>query len=195
LENHTGLNSWWQSLNPTWKLAFAETILKHNNEPTPGELAQIYTTSVLRFAGPTGPYPNMSVELEDLSGIAGLKHLEILVVTHHRLESIRELSGLLHLKSLFLNNNSITSLEGIEGLHSLQQLYVQHNRVGSIEAVKGLINLQELYVHDNLIVSLEGLSEDHAENIRQFFCKPNPGLKQKEIMRVERDLGIRCQAL
>jgi Leucine-rich repeat (LRR) protein len=195
LKNIPGLISWWQSLNPTWKQAFAETIFKHQSEPTPDELAQIFSTTALRFAGPTAPYPNMSVELEDLTGISGMNQLEILIVSHHRLHSIKELSELPGLKSLFLNNNTITSLDGIEGLHALRQLYIQHNRVSSIEALHGLVNLQELYIHDNLIDSLEALTEEHAENLRQFFCKPNPGLKQKEIMRVERDLGIRCQGL
>jgi len=77
----------------------------------------------------------------------------------------------------------------------LRQLYVQCNQLSSIVAVNGLINLEELYIHDNNISSLEGLTEEHAEKLQQVFCKPNESLRQKEMMRVERDFGIRCRSL
>jgi len=86
--------SWWHTLTPAWKEAFAEICFKHRNEPTSIELAQIYNAPALRFAGPSAPYPNMSFELKELSGLEQLSNLEILVVSHHRLESIRELKNL-----------------------------------------------------------------------------------------------------
>jgi Leucine-rich repeat (LRR) protein len=185
--------SWWRQLSPEWKNAFAETFFRHHNEPTPGELAQLSAGPALRFAGPTAPYPNMSFELKDLSGIAHLTHLEVLVVTHHHIQTISEVKTLPRLKALYLFNNQLKSLEGIESLDSLEQLYVQGNQIESIEPVRGLTNLRELYVHDNRLSSLEGLTEEHAEKLEGFFCKPNEGLKQKEVMRVERELYIRCR--
>ena len=187
--------SWWHSLTPAWKETFAQTCFKHSNEPTQLELAQLCNALALRFAGPSAPYPNMSFELEDLSGIAQLENLEILVAAHHQRETITDVRGLGRLKSLFLNNNRITSLEGIEGLAGLRQLYVQHNRLTSILPVLSLLNLEELYVHDNSLISLEGLTEEHAEKMDKLFCKPNDGLKQKELMRIEREFGIRCRSL
>jgi Leucine-rich repeat (LRR) protein len=192
----TGLQvSWWHSLSPSWKEAFAQTCFKHTNEPTPTELDQVYNAGALRFVGPSAPYPNMSVELEDLSSLAQLDNLEILVVSHHRVESIDSLSSLERLKCLFLYNNMITSLRGIEGLINLRQLYVQHNRITSLLPIAGLINLEELYIHDNLLHSLQGLTEEHAEKLERLFCKPNDGLKHKELMRVETTFGIRCRSL
>ena len=187
--------SWWHALTPSWKEAFAQTCFKHNNEPTSAELEQVYAASALRFVGPLAPYPNMSFELEDISGILALENLEILVLTHHRLENISDILQLARLKSLFLNNNKITSLHGIEGLTDLRQLYVQHNRIPSLLPVAGLIKLEELYVHDNLLDSLQGITEAHSEKLERLFCKPNVGLKQKELIRIEREFGIRCRSV
>lgn len=99
------------------------------------------------------------------------------------------------IKKLFLYNNQIHSLEGIEGLTHLEQLYVQCNNIDSIKPVKTLVKLREFYIHDNNISSLDGLTEEHADNLEMFVCKPNDQLKQKEVLRIERELGIRCRGL
>ena len=141
------------------------------------------------------PFPNLSFELTDLSGIRGLGNLEVLVVIFQQLVSIEEVQSLTKLKSLFLYNNRIQDLSGIEHLPALVQLYVQCNSIDSLRAVEKLTGLKELYVNDNQLSSLEGLTEEHAERLEMFFCKPNNLLKQKEILRVERELGIRCRGL
>ena len=187
--------SWWRQLAPQWKQAFAEVIFKHTNEPTPGELAQLYAAPALRFTGPTAPFPSMSFELSDLSGLTGLNQLETVVVTHHFIESIKDLASLKQIKHLFLFNNRIKSLDGIETLAGLEQLYVQCNQIESLEPLKNLFNLRELYVNDNKISLLDVLTEEHAEKLEVLVCKPNEALKQKELLRVERELGIRCRSL
>lgn len=195
MENKPIDAAWWQSLAPAWKQAFAETFFKHNNEPAPAELAQLYECRALRFAGPTASYPNMSLELEDCSGLKQLCQLEILVIIHHKIRHLADLSGMENLKSLFINHNRVEALDGIEQLTGLTQLYVQHNRIRSLLPVRQLVHLRECYVHDNELQSLEGLTEAHAETLEHFFCKPNPALKQKEMLRIERELGIRCRSL
>lgn len=186
---------WWRQLSKQWKDAFAQTCFKHNAEPTPHELAQLSAASALRFAGPKAPYPNMTFSLTDLSGVAHLANLEVLVVIHHELESIHEVKDLVRLKALFLLDNKIKSLEGIEALMQLEQLYVQINRIKSLRPVEGLVNLKELYIHDNQLTSLEGLTEHHTDKLQLLVCKPNTGISQKELMRVERELYIRCRTL
>ena len=188
-------NEWWQQLTPLWKQAFSVTVFHHNHEPAPQELAQLYEAPALRFAGPTASYPNMEFELTDLSGVAALTQLETLVVMHHRLESVRELKSLTKLRHLFLMNNSIQSLDGIEELTRLEQLYVQCNQIPSMHQVTKLTNLRELYIHDNLISSLNGLTEAHSDKLETFFCKPNDALHQRDILRTEMELGIRCRKL
>lgn len=187
--------TWWHQLSPQWKQAFAETCFYHTNEPAPGELAQVFAAPALRFAGPSAPYPNMSFELEDLTGLTALTQLEVLVVIFHRIENIEPLNNLTSLKSLFLYNNSITSLSGIESLTNLEQLYVQWNAIDSLKPLTSLTRLKEIYIHDNKIASFDGITADHAETLEQFFCKPNENLKKKDLVILESTLGIRCRSL
>jgi Leucine-rich repeat (LRR) protein len=184
---------WWESLSPQWQQAFSLAILKKDNPPTEEDLEGILNMTVLRLAGPTAPHPNCNLELTDLSGVAALKNLQILIVSHHALSGIREVAELPALKSLFVFNNRITSLQGIEALEQLEQLYVNSNELSSIKEVTSLPNLLELFVNDNRLISLEGLTEIHADNLKKFICMPNQLLKPKEILRVERDLGILCR--
>ena len=188
----THLN-WWKSLSPQWRQAFAMSVLLHSNEPVAAELEQLLNMQVLRLAGPGAPFSNCSIELTDLSGIAAMHQLETMIVTHHAIETIAEVAALTRLKSLFLFNNRINNLEGIEGLQYLEQLYVQCNQLSSIKPIRNLLNLKEVYISDNNLTSLDGLTEAHADNLKKFVCLPNENLKQKEIIHVERDLGIICR--
>ena len=188
----THLN-WWKSLSPQWRQAFAMSVLLHSNEPTEDEIEQLLKMQVLRLAGPTAPFSNCSIELTDLSGIAAMHRLETMIVTHHAIETIGEVAALTQLKSLFLFNNRINSLEGIEGLGNLEQLYVQCNQLSSIKPIRNLLNLEEVFISDNNLTSLDGLTEAHADNLKKFVCLPNAKLKQKEIIHVERNLGIICR--
>jgi internalin A len=184
---------WWGQIEPQWKKAYAETILHHANEPTQEELARMHTAPAIRFAGPSAFFPNMSFELTNLSGVAGLTGLNTLVVINHKIETIDELSSFTSLKHLFLLGNQIKSLEAIKELHQLEMLYVQDNLIESIKPLEKLTQLKSLYINGNQISSLEGLTEKHSDTLEEFFCKPNHLLKQKEIFRVERELGILCR--
>ena len=187
--------NWWRQLSADWKLAFGTVFFHHPNEPTAEELDQLYHTPVLRFTGPKALYPNMAFELSDLSGITQLDNLELLVATHHQLTNIEALSSLKKMKNLFLFNNRIESLKGIESLTALEQLYVQFNRIESLEPIDRLVNLKEVYVHDNNLSTLDGLTEEHSDKLTKLFCMPGNSLKQKEIIKVENDLGIKCRTL
>ena len=189
--------TWWNYLEPQWQQAFNEAVLNKRgiptNIPTDEELQQILTTPTLRLAGPKAPFPNLSIEVDNCSGISELKNLEILVITFCKLSSIKEVAGLKKLNSLFLNNNQITSLEGIEQLTSLTDLYCNVNQIDSIAAIKNLTNLKTFYCNYNLIDSLEGIQPKHTSKLKGFFCLPNENLPDKEIIRVENRIGIRCQ--
>ena len=182
-------------MEPQWQEAFKVSVLRHSNEPNPAELDVLYNLQTIRLAGPTAPFPNMQFELTNLSGIQHLSNLEIVIITHHKIDNIEVLRNLPHLKSLFLFNNSITGLEGIEALTQLEQLYVQCNQITSIKPIEQLINLKEFYINDNCIATLDGLTEKHSDKLLRFVCRPNEQLKQKEIIRAERELGIICRGI
>ena len=185
--------TWWESLSPEWQQAFTFSFLQNKPGPSAEDLETLHGITVLRLVGPTAPHPNCNAELTDLSGITDLKNLQILIISHHAITGIKEVAGLTSLKSLFVFNNKIESLEGIEGLQQLEQLYINSNEISSIKELAHLPQLKELFVNDNQLSSLEGLTEQHAENLEKFTCLPNQLLKPKEILRVERELGILCR--
>jgi Leucine-rich repeat (LRR) protein len=187
---------WWNELSDTWKIAFNEAVFNKGTVPdlpSDQEMAHLVTSPALRFAGPSAPYPNMSSELIDLSGLVSLNKIEILVVTFHKVRSLKELRSLTQLKSLFLHDNQIASLQGVENMKMLEKLYVQNNQVNSLKWVKPLQKLNELYCFNNRLLSLEGITSAHAKALKRFVCLPNDDLPEKEIIRVEQKVGIRCQ--
>jgi len=186
---------WWKQLSPAWKKAYNEVLLKRSSEEELPEpmLLQIHFAPALRFAGPSAPYPNMSFELNDLSGIAALQKLEILVATHQNIDNLSIVAQLPQLKSLFVNNNRISSLNGVEAIHGLQELYINFNNVSSLKPLESLTQLHTVYCNYNYLNSLEGIGEQHAQNMKQFFCMPNEGLSDALCLKFENQFGIRCK--
>lgn len=186
---------WWMNLSPAWQMAFNEVVLQRGgitDLPSDESLELIHSLTVLRFAGPGAFFPNMRFELSDMSGLSALKNLEILVVVNHQLKSLNEIGGLTNLKSLFVNNNQIENLDGIEQLAgNLQEFYFNVNQVQSLLPLQNFEKLHTLYCNLNQIKSLEGIGEQHTL-LEKFYCIPNEGLSQREILRFEREIGIRC---
>jgi Leucine-rich repeat (LRR) protein len=183
------LNHWWHTLESQWKKAFNEAVLNKGNSltaPTTTELETLWYSPALRFAGPTAPFPNMSFELTNLSGVQRLKHAFILVVIHHQLKHIDEVAKLTQLRSLFVYDNQIQNIKGIQNLHQLEEFYFHENEVSSITPLQNLTRLKTLYCHSNHIKSLEGITRE------QFYCLPNKGISSREVIKTEQDLYIRC---
>jgi len=53
--------------------------------------------------------------------------------------------------------------------------------------------LKTLYCNYNLLSNLDGIGEQHADTMEEFYCLPNPNLKDSVAMRFEREVGIRCK--
>lgn len=186
------LRAWWETLEEQWQQAFRVTFFQAGGSPDDAGLQQLAQAKVLRFAGPAATFPNMPFALTNLTGVTKLTNLEILVATHHEIETVVPLQRLTKLKSLFLFDNKIKSLKGLEGLLKLEQLYVQQNQVTTLEPLKKLTALKELYIVKNQVANFDGLGAGHADALEKFYCLPNDRLKQKEVIKMERKLGIRC---
>lgn len=185
---------WWNNLTTEWKRAFNEVALQRNQstDDLPDDLlCVIFTSANHRFAGPTAPYPNMTFELTDMSGLVGLPNVEIVVITYHQLRHIEEVTNMTKLRSLFVYNNQITSLKGIENHTQLIDLYVQNNLLTTIEQVEKLVNLRALYCSNNLISDLKGVGRQHTDALEQFFCMPNPNLKKSVVFDFEEETRIK----
>ncbi|MFN0216177.1 MAG: leucine-rich repeat domain-containing protein, partial [Saprospiraceae bacterium] len=181
--------AWWNSLSDTWKRAFNEVALRRSStEPLDEEMLwTVFSSPNHRFAGPTAPYPNMSFELEDLSGIIGLPNIELAILIHHKLNNLRDIGRLKNLRSLFVHNNELASLEGLEVLTQLKELYCNVNQITSLKPLEELTNLHTLYCNYNLISTLDGIGVQHGDNLENFYCLPNPNLKDSVAMRFERE--------
>ena len=174
-------------------MAFQATVLGHKNVPHDDEMQKIGLLNILRMAGPTAPYPNMTFELTNLSGIVQLTNLEIVVVVNHQLKSLKVLAFLTKIKNLFVFNNQIANLEGVENLSQLEQFYCHVNQINSLKPLQNLKNIKEVYANYNELTSLDGLTKHHSDTLKTFFCLPNDKLPHKEIIRVEHKLGIKCR--
>lgn len=186
---------WWNELSETWQKAFnqvffgkGETLLT----PTDEQLHSLWHTEVLRFAGPKALYPNISFELDNLDGLSPLKKLKILVVAHHQISSIKLLTAHTALESLFVFDNCLKSISGIEKLFNLKMFYFQNNQITSLEPLKKLTQLEDVYATNNQLTNLAGITEKHSDKLRTFRILPNNNLPQKEIIKMENRIGIRC---
>lgn len=184
-------HSWWEKLEPQWKKAYNETIFnKGPKEETPSakELDDLLSIQVLRMVGPQGSHSNISFELTNLSGLPGLDKLQILIVTDHQISSVEELSLLAELRSIFLIHNQLKSLKGLESLNKLEMLHVNVNFLEDLAPISELSSLRLLNCAYNKLNTLS-----IPKNIKELYCLPNEDLPDSEIIRIERNKGIRCR--
>lgn len=186
--------TWWTQLNPTWKQAFNEVAKQRSTTEDIEDdlLVTIYTAENHRFSGPSAPYPNMTFELDEMSGVVGLPLIKLLVIAFHQLKDIQAISAMKTLTSVFLFNNQITSLDGIEALTDLKELYVMSNQITSLKPLENLTKIKTLYCVNNQFSSLEGIGTQHLDCLEQFHVLPNPNLKQSTVFAFEQSVGIRC---
>lgn len=182
---------WWEQLELQWKKAYNETVFNRRtieDMPTAEELDYLLSSPVLRMVGPKGSHPNMSFELTNLSGLNGMKEVQILVITDHQISTTIGLESLTQLKSIFLANNQLQSLEGLEALTALEELHVNANFLKDLTPIGKLSSLRLLNCANNQLASIV-----LPKNIKELYCLPNDELPDSEIIRIERNKGIRCR--
>lgn len=185
---------WWDDLEMQWKFAYNEAVFGKGpviEPPKDDELMiLLIRADTLRFAGPLAPNPNLSQPFNNLSGLIPLYHLRYLSISHTGVKSLLPLKRFTNMEHLFLYNNQIESLEGIENMIELKDLYVQNNKIKSLAPLRNLIKLDTVYVSGNELEKIDGLNLKHEENLKHFYVLPNEKLRQREIIRVQNELGI-----
>lgn len=188
---------WWQDLEGQWKMAYNETAFGKGptlEPPHDDELMLLLLqVDTLRFAGPLAPHPNMSTTLTNLSGLIPLYHLRFLSLSHHQITDLQPLQRFTNMRHLFLYNNQLKSLRGIEKMSELEDLYVQHNQLTSIEPLRRLTSLKTVYVSSNCLTDLKGITKAHAQHLKKFYVQPNDDLPDREIIRIQNEIGILCR--
>lgn len=184
---------WWNALSVQWQKAFNTSVLQKNEAAIPSdeELKGLLESAVLRLVGPKGPNPSLSFELTDLSGVQHLTNLIFLTASHHSITDLAGIENLENLESLFVNNNQLTGIKALHYLPRLKQLYCGGNQITSLHPLAGLTALEFLHCCHNSLTSLEGITPQHAKNLKKVTCLPNKKIEQQEIIRMEQ-AGIRC---
>lgn len=188
---------WWKNLEGQWKLAFNEAVFGKGptlEPPKDDELMiLLIRADALRFAGPLALKPNMTTVLTNLSGLIPLYHLTYLSISNTRITSLQPLQRFTKMKHLFVYENKLTSLKGIENMLELEDLYAQNNRIHDILPISKLTNLKTLYINGNQLQNAEGLTLAHERNLKNLFILPNENLLQREIIRIQNEIGVICR--
>lgn len=187
--------NWWNDLSDKWKKAINQAVFQKGeitDDLTIEEIHSLWYSEALRFAGPEAMFPNLTFEIGDLEAVKDFPKLKTLVATNSGIQSLKPIANLIALEALFVMDNQLKELTGIEKMVNLKKLYFQNNQVTSIAPMKKLTNLVDVFAFDNKITTLQGLTENHSRNLTNFRILPNEDLPQKEIIRTENHLGIRC---
>ena len=99
---------------------------------------------------------NNIADLEPLSGLMGLRELEI---GEPNVTDLEPLSALTNLESLFIHNTRANNLEPLSYLTGLTGLNLLGNNISDIGTLSNLPNLEWLYLMDNNVSEIGTLSD------------------------------------
>jgi len=188
---------WWDDLEMQWKFAYNEAVFGKGpviEPPREDELMLLLIqVDTLRFAGPMAINPNLSFELDNLSGLVPLYQLRYLSVSNMKFTSLEPLKRHVNLEHLFVYENKLTSLHGIEKMVKLKDLYCQSNQIKSLAPIKKLYQLETIYANGNQLEQIDGLNKKHKAQLKNLYILPNDQLRDEEILRVQNELRIICK--
>lgn len=188
---------WWKDLEGQWKFAYNEAVFGKGptfEPPKDDELMiLLIRADALRFAGPGAAHPNMSTVLTNLSGLIPLYHLIYLSISNMTFTSLEPLQRFTKMKHLFVYENKLTSLRGIENMLELEELFAHGNAIEDILPITRLTKLKKLYVNSNKLKHAKGLTESHGNTMKELYLLPNDDLPQREIIRIQNEIGLICR--
>ncbi|MBK7215010.1 MAG: leucine-rich repeat domain-containing protein [Bacteroidales bacterium] len=100
-----------------------------------------------------------SNEIEDITPILALTHLQKLNLRNNRISDVTGIEKLGLLKHLDLSNNQITGLESIAKIPNLNTLILNQNPVDDISPLCNALNLHTLILSENNIQDITPLSQ------------------------------------
>ena len=188
---------WWKDLEGQWKFAYNEAVFGKGptlEPPKDDELMiLLIRADALRFAGPLAAHPNMTTVLTNLSGLIPLYHLTYLSISNMQITSLEPLQRFTKMKHLFVYENKLSSLRGIENMLELEELYAQNNAIEDMLPITRLTQLKTVYLNSNKLKNAAGLTESHGKTIKKLFLLPNDDLPQREVIRIQNEIGLICR--
>ena len=97
-------------------------------------------------------------QLTDISPLASLTNLEVLVIDNHNISDITALNNLVNLVDLSLSENNISDITPLRGLKNLRYLSLCVNQLSDLSPLSGLLALERLHLSHNQITDLTPLS-------------------------------------
>ena len=110
--------------------------------------------------------------ISDISPLANLTNLEVLLLEGNKISDISPLSGLTNLKTLDLGDNAISDLSPLANLTNLKTLRLRNNVISDITPMVGLTNLAYLWLDSNAISNISAVAE--LTNLTELYLAGNP---------------------
>lgn len=98
-------------------------------------------------------------EVTDLTPLAGLKQIQLLVLTRNKIESIAPLAELERIQYLELSGNAVSDLAPLAKMTNMRSLYLSNNKITKIDTIKGLTKVYSLYLDGNKIEDFSPISQ------------------------------------
>jgi len=93
-------------------------------------------------------------ELADISGVAGMKKLEVLELDDAPVTDISPVKNLTNLKRLVLEGTKVTDISPIKGLQKLERLELSETKISDISVLTHLPILEDLYLDETLVTDI-----------------------------------------
>lgn len=115
-----------------------------------------------------------------ITGVAFFKNLTSLCIVAQDIEEMSGIEGLIHLEQLWICETKVTRISGLGKLRCLLKLFLYKittnqcsygNQIARIENLEGQDRLQVLWLSDNEIQTLENL--EPLKSLEQFQCGNN----------------------
>ena len=106
-----------------------------------------------------------------------------LTLTDSQIDDLSPLAGLEKLQVVLLDNNQITDLRPLSGLSNLEALNLANNQITDLTPLQTLEGLKELNLSNNQITDLTPLQTPALEGLKELNLSNNPGLTKAEIDR------------
>ena len=110
--------------------------------------------------------------ISDISPLANLTNLEVLLLEGNKISDISPLSGLTNLKTLDLGDNAISDLSPLANLANLKTVRLRNNVLSDIAPLIGLTNLAYLWLDGNAISDISAVAE--LTNLTELYLAGNP---------------------
>eukprot|EP00899_Mesostigma_viride_P006582 jgi/Mesvir1/15925/Mv08249-RA.1 len=142
-------------------LKTSESILDEGKEISHVEIPEELAQEMLEMSGENALEDIVELTMRE-AGIRSISavcprlvKLEVLSLSHNRLQDLEGFASLKQLRHLNLNNNNVASFRGIEECKLLEKLYCSNNKIRNLEPLASCPNLRTIGLFRNALANLD----------------------------------------